>query len=272
MTRRYRRIFDLRLGGRRRIDAEMDAEIESHIAMRAADLVRAGMSPKVARDEAVRRFGDFDVARRQLRAGARQRYASMSYRDWVSSVATDVAYALRQFRNTPVFTAVAVATLALGVGATTSIFTLVDRVLLRPLPFPNSAALAHFEGVDSSGVPIGVVSQRDWMDWSRAPSLAASTIYRFPTRQTIVTDDSSARATGIVVSGDFFGVFQPRFVAGRPFTREELESPTPAVVISERLWRSVFASDPRLASPLRTPARALTVVGVVADGQEFPAH
>ena len=92
----YRRLFDLRLGGRARADAEMDLEIESHLEMRVADLVRAGWSPDAAREEAMRRFGHFATARQQLHMAARQREAATRQRDWFGSLISDVRYAVRQ--------------------------------------------------------------------------------------------------------------------------------------------------------------------------------
>jgi hypothetical protein len=270
MNRRYRRLFDLRLGGRRRIDAEMDDEIDSHVAMRVADLVRAGMSPDDARREAMRRFGDFQDARRRLRAGARQREASKSHRDWLGSVRADVAYALRQWHRAPGFTALAVGALALGIAATTAVFTLVDRVLLRPLPFPASERIVSFEGLDSKRSPTGTISQRDWFDWRRAPSLAPSAIYGVPRREAIVLADSALRVTAEGVTGEFFTVLGERFAAGLPFTTADAEARAPVVVISERLWRELYGGD-RLDRPLRTADRAYTIVGVVAAGREFPA-
>ena len=104
---RYRRLFDLRLGGAARADAEMDLEIESHIAMRVADLVRAGMTPEAAREEARGRFGNFDDARRRLHSAARQREAAMRQRDRFGSILNDLRYAVRQARRAPGFTALA---------------------------------------------------------------------------------------------------------------------------------------------------------------------
>src|SRR3569833_1522340 len=271
MHRRYRRIFDLRLGGRRRIDAEMDAELESHLAMRVADLMRAGLSPEAARREAMRRFGDFDTAQRQLRAGARQREAAVSHRDWLGSVRADVVYAGRQFRRARGFTALAIATLALGVAATTSIFTLVDRSLIEPLRVPASGQLVRFEGMDSTKAPIETISQRDWLDWRKATSLESSAIYGIPRRQVVVTRDSSIRLTSERVTPAFFGVLRARFVAGRSFAEGEVADQAPLVVISERVKRDLFDADPQLAQPLRTPDRNYTIAGVIAAGQEFPS-
>ncbi len=92
---RYRRLFDLRLGGRARVDAEMDLEIEEHLAMRTADLVRSGMAPDDARREAERRFGDFANARRRLHEAAREREAAMQQRDRLGAIVADLRKADR---------------------------------------------------------------------------------------------------------------------------------------------------------------------------------
>ena len=267
----YRRLFDLRLGGRARADAEMDLEIESHLEMRVADLVRAGWSPDAAREEAMRRFGHFATARQQLHMAARQREAATRQRDWFGSLVSDVRYAIRQAKRAPGFTALAVATLALGIGASTTMFTLVEHVLLRPLPFPHAEQLFSVTGLDSARNRISLIASADWLEWRRAQSLQGSAIYSFPFRQGVLTTDSATRVSAARVSGNFFDVLKPDFVIGRPFTEDEALDRSPVVVISERLWRRMFSADSRLATPLRTVARSYTIVGVVADGREFPA-
>jgi putative ABC transport system permease protein len=271
MTQRYRRLFDLRLGGRKRVDDEMDREIDAHIEMRIADLVRAGMSPEDARREAEARFGHFDSARRRLHAAARERDAALRQRDRLGSIVADIRYAGRQARRAPGFTALAIATLALGIGATTTIFTLVERVLLRPLPFPHAEQLVELTGLDSARNKVPTVSAADWLDWRNAGSLSSSALYDYPYRQSIMTTDSATRVNARHVTAEFFTVLGARFAIGRSFTPDEVESRTPVVVISERLWRTMFNGDPRLATPLRTANRTYSVVGVVARGQEFPA-
>ena len=267
----YRRLFDLRLGGRARADAEMDLEIESHLEMRVADLVRAGWSPDAARDEAMRRVGHFDTARRQLHTAARQREAAKRQRDWLGSLAADVRYAIRQAKRAPGFTALAVATLALGIGATTTIFTLVAHVILRPLPFPHPEQLLAVAGLDSARHRVDVISSADWLDWRRARSLQGSAIYSYPFRLGILSSDSATRVSVERVSGNFFEVMKPEFVVGRPFTEDEALDRAPVVVISESLWRRMFSADARLETPLRTAGGSFTIVGVVADGRDFPA-
>ena len=268
----YRRLFDLRLGGRARADAEMDREIESHLAMREADLVRAGMSPEGAREEARRRFGDFERARRELHAAARQREAAIRHRDRLGAAIADLRYSARQARRAPGFTALAVASLAIGIGATTTIFTLVEHVLLRPLPFENAGQLVSITGRDSLGTVVPTVSAPQWSDWRQARSLEDAALYGFPFRQGIVTSDSSFRVNAQRVSGNYFDVLGARFAAGRPFTEEEAGAGEPVVVVSEDLWRRMFGADRALSTPLRTGRRSYTVVGVLARGQEFPSR
>src|SRR6185503_11509703 len=154
--------------------------------------------------------------------GARQREAAMRQRDRLGSIIADLRYAARQARRAPGFTALAVATLALGIGATTTIFTLVERVLLRPLPFPNAHQLIALAGMDSAHNKAPTVSSADWLDWRKARSLQGAAIYSFPFRLGIITTDSATRVGAVRASGNFFAVLGSRFIAGRSFTEREI--------------------------------------------------
>jgi putative ABC transport system permease protein len=268
--RRYRPLFSLGKRGGTEAEAEMDREIESHLAMRTADLVRAGLPPETARDEAMRRFGNFDTARVQLHSAARQRDAALRQRDWIGSIVADFRYAMRQVTRAPGSSLLAVATLALGIGATTAMFTLVDRVLLRPLPFRSPEQLVALSGADSAHNAITTVSSDDWLDWQQSKTLDGSAIYGIPYREGILTPDSSTRVSAVRASGNYFRVLGARFLVGRPFTEAEARQRALVVVVSERLWRQMAGSDPRLVIPIRTAIASFTIVGVVAAGQEFP--
>ena len=267
----YRRLFDLRLGGRARADAEMDRELESHLAMREADLVRGGLSPEDARAEARRRFGDFELARRQLHSAARQRQSATRQRDRLGTILADLRYGVRQARRAPGFTALAIASLAIGIGAMTTIFSLVEHVLLRPLPFARAAELVSITGLDSARARIETVAAPQWADWRKAGALTDAALYGFAYRQGLVAADSAFRVDAQRVSGNYFDVLGARFVTGRPFTEQEAEAGEAVVVVSEGLWRRTFGADRTLSTPLRTAHRTYTIVGVVAEGQEFPA-
>ena len=195
----------------------------------------------------------------------------MRPRDRVGSIVEDLRFAIRQARRASGFTALSIGTLALGLGLTTAMFTLVERVLLRPLPFPHAERVVSLAGQDSARNRIETVSSADWLDWRRARALESSAIYSFAVRQGVVSSDSATRVDAERVSGDFFTVLRPHFVAGRGFTDEDVRSQAAVVVISEHLWRTMFGADPRLATPLRTASRSYAIVGVVENGQEFPA-
>jgi hypothetical protein len=132
----FRNRFPLRLG-RPGVDEEVDAELEFHLAMRRRELTARGMSEDEARRAALERFGDLKRARRECRALGHQREQRMRLLQYLSELRLDAAFSMRQMLAAPGFSVVAVLTLALGIGATTAIFSTVDAVVLRPLPVPD---------------------------------------------------------------------------------------------------------------------------------------
>lgn len=271
MRRAFRRILDLGLGGAARARRDMDREIDAHLAMRAADLEAAGWSPAAAREEARRRFGDSTRVRRSLHRAAEQRERTARHRDRWGAIVADSVYAARQARRAPGHAALLIIMLAIGTAATTGMFTLVNGVVLRPLPYQHAEELLDVQGLDTLHRPSFSVSSADWTDWRRAPSLASSALYSFPFRQTIVVGDTSTRVTAETVSSEFFATLQPRFVVGRGFDPSAVADGARQVVISERLWRSAYGADPTLARPLVTSRSSLPIVGVIPNDQAYPA-
>ena len=157
-SRRFRPLVKLALFNTRSARDEMDEEIRFHLETRAALLVERGYSPEAAMIEARRRFGaadesDLRVKRRQLQDSAARREDRMRLNDRIETVVQDIRYALRGLRRTPGFAVAVIATLALGIGANTAIFSVVRGVLLRPLPYGDADQV--------------VVVWNRWTNWPR---------------------------------------------------------------------------------------------------------
>ena len=251
----------------------MDEEIETHLALRVADLVAAGMDPDDARTEAARRFGTagLDQARRELRRGARRRAASGGHWLRLESIVSDLTVAWRQARRAPGFTAVTIITLALAIGVTTATFTLVRSVLLRPLPLREPGRLVTLAGMDSLHNTVSVVSSGNWLDWQRESRTIESTALHMEKRYAVRTDGPPRRVPTDLVSADFFRMLGTRFLAGRSFTMAEVQAHEPVAVVSESFWRHWLAAEPSLARPAEIEGTRYRIVGVVRAGDEFPA-
>jgi putative ABC transport system permease protein len=227
----------------------MDEELRFHVETRTEAFVRKGFTRDDALSEALRRLGvrgavDLDTIRQQLRRSASRREDRMKLRDRLETVMHDVRYALRGIRARPGFTAAVVLTLALGIGATTAMYSVVQAVLLSPLPYRESERT--------------VMVWNHWTNWPRT-WLSQPEVHDYAA-QTDVFESFAAYTTGSLnlTSGDgdperlsigvltpaFFDVTGVRALAGRVFTSREGEPNGPRVVlISEALWSRRFADD-----------------------------
>jgi predicted permease len=222
---------------REEIAAELDEEIGFHFAMRTAALMREGMAREAAEERARREFGDAAGLRRDLLKrnayGERHRRAGA----WVDGMWQDVRFALRAFRRAPVFTAVALSTLVLGVGASVAMFTVVNTVLVRPLPYSESERLVrvwpghNFNMALAEAVGAG------------APSLESWTGISF-WGLTLTGQGEAAELNTQVVDAGFFDVFAVRPQPGRGFTVAERDpAQSDVVLISYGLWQSRFGGE-----------------------------
>lgn len=256
---------------RDRIRRDLEAEIETHIEMRTEELIASGLSPDDARREAVRKFGDVEAARRE----AAQRAAILARRERrdaaLGSLRRGMRATLRQLRRAPGHTALNLLIYAVGVGLTTSIFTMVDHVLLRPLPFPESERLVALRGVGEHGATIPRVSMLDWMDWREGFSGFDGTTVYSAEDVTVRDEEGAFWAQGAMVYGPFFETLGVPMEAGRPLADHDGLERAQIVVISHSLWLRAFGARTDLADiDITVNGRRVEVVGVVAAGHEFP--
>jgi predicted permease len=281
MTRRggIRRLFRLEREQPALAD-DVDAEIDAHLAMRAAELVAQGMTPEAARDEARRQFGDIAATRGAILA-LDQVHASHARRQesW-DGLRQDIRHGLRLLRASPTFTTVAVVTLALGIGASAAIFSIVHQVVLRPLPFPDPQQLVSAWPVRADRVPTAdhSMSVPDLEDWRATQhEFVRLGAYWYATEQSgldLTGFGQPTRLRAAQVTPGFFETLGVQPALGRLPTSDEMAEGGPrVVVISDGLWRRQFGSDPGIIGrPLLLDRIPHVVVGVMPPSMRFPGE
>ncbi len=192
----------------------------------------------------------------------------------MTTLLQDLRYGLRMLRKSPAFTIIALLTLALGIGANTAIFSIVNAVLLKPLPFPESEQLTFltsaFERQPGAPQPFSV-SYPDFFDWRAQAKSFSGMASSHGDSFTLTGLDQPLHVTAATVSGDFFSVLGVSPFLGRGFTREEEKPGTRVVVLSHELWQSVFHGDRSIVGRAITmDKQSYTVVGVMPPNFAFP--
>jgi predicted permease len=184
----------------------------------------------------------------------------------------DLRYALRQLRKSPMFTAVAVVTLALAVGATTAIFSVVHAVLLAPLPYRQIDRLAMIWGRNPSrGDMEFPLSGGDFTDWKQKQQAFEDIAPSFDTEVTLTGAGNPELVLGYAVSSNYFRILGVAPRIGRAFTDDEASSGAQVVVLSDKIWRSTFRADPQiLGKAIVLDAKPYTVIGVMPPAFNFP--
>jgi putative ABC transport system permease protein len=192
----------------------------------------------------------------------------------MNTLLQDIRYGFRMLLKNKGFTAVAVIALGLGIGANTAIFSLVNGVLLRPLPFPDAERIIYFDGNNpSAGITESNISFLDFTDWSQQTDLFASTAAYWTASANLGADGAEPeRVPRAGVTTAFFSVLGVQPVLGRTFLREEDKPATTSVaIISHGLWKRRFGSDPAIVGKqVQISSRPITVVGVMPPGFEYP--
>jgi putative ABC transport system permease protein len=252
------------------LDQEVDEEIAFHIEMRTRELVERGVNPKTARDLVLSRVGDVRRLKRTCVDLGRRREREMRIARWLEELGQDVGYALRQLRQAPGFTAVAIVTLALGIGANGAMFALADATLLRPLPFSDPDRLVALSEIWQGGSG-GAVNPIDFLDWrARSRSFVAMAAMVRSQSSVAGPDGIAEQVPAQAVTARFFDVFGVKPIAGRTFVDADESAPSSVVVLSESLWRSRFGADPTLVGrTARLGGQTVTVIGIVPADFQF---
>jgi putative ABC transport system permease protein len=264
----FRRVFGLR----GQVAQEVAAEIGFHLEMRIQDLIEEeGLSPAAAREEALRRFGDVGHVRETCEAIGVRREKETRRSELLGEVRQDVGYAARQMVRSPFFTAIVILTLALGIGATTAIFSLVDAVVLRPLPYPAPERLVRLWETNPQSDHFSS-SEPNYLDWRQENrSLAEMAAFKAVTLS-LVGDGEPVRLSGAAVTASLFPLLGAHAAVGRTFTAAEDQpgGETQVAVLGNGLWRRRFGADPRVVGRvLSLEGKRYTVIGVLPASFAF---
>jgi predicted permease len=259
----FRRVLSLFQRGR--LDREFAEELESHLQLHVGDGIRSGLSPEEARRQAVLRLGGIEPVK--------ERQRDRRGLPFLESLGRDLAYAARMMRSHPGFTATVILTLGLGIGATTAIFTVVNGVLLRPLPYLQPDRLVYVSET-LGGRPNPFTYTRDYAafrDHNRTLSQIAGYMF-FAANFT--RGDRSERITGGLATRSFFDLLGVQPALGRNFLPEE-DSPggPPVAILSGEFWRNRLGADPSVVGrSVILDGRSYNIVGVLPRGFRVPGQ
>jgi predicted permease len=243
---------------RSKLEQEIDAELRSHVEMRIADNLAAGMSLEEARRDALLRFGNRTLMRERVTAVD----AELAF----DPIGRDLRYAARQLRRSPTFTITALVTLILGIGANVVVFSVLNALLLKPLDVPQPADLYNIvhedHGYDNQSYP-------DYLDFqSKNTTFTDMAAYRIQDAG-LTTGNAAYKCWYYRVSGNYFDMLGVQPARGRLFHASDEHGPNsaPFIVLSNNFWRSRLASDPGIVgTTVDINKHPFTVIGIAPDG------
>lgn len=255
-----------------KVEEEVEGELAFHREMRLREYLAQGMTADEARAAVDARFGDLAGAREACEQLGRERDRAMLRQEYLSELRQDLRFGFRQLWRNPAFACVATLTLALGIGSTAAIFSVVNAVVLRPLPVDEPHRLVYLFETRREGSR-GSVSPGNFTEWSRRnDAFSGLAAIRFGSYN--VTDaETPERVVGAQVAGPYFEVLGAGAALGRVFGEAEQEpGRDDVVVLSHRLWTRAFGSDPDIVGrDVRLSGRPRTVLGVMPPSFELAA-
>jgi len=269
-----------RLFHRRKLDAQLDSELGFHVEQQTADNIAAGMNPQEARRCALAQFGGLDYIKEECRDARGSHF--------VESILQDIRYGFRTLRKSPGFTAVALLTLAIGIGANTAVFSLINSIMLRTLPIRDPERLvqlnwsspgeAAFQGSYNFGGCIddprtsgdaGCTFSYPVFERMKTHQDVFSGVFAFaPIPSTVNFSGHSNRVQALLVSGEFFSTLGGHAVLGRVLVpSDDVDGALPAVIVSYRFWQTALGADVNvIGRSISINKTAVTIVGVASPG------
>jgi putative ABC transport system permease protein len=251
---------------------DVDEELAFHVEMRIRDLIVEGMGRAEAEAEARRQFGDIGEVRRACRRIGIRREGEVGIVDMIDRIRQDIRFAARQFVKTPLVSGLAALTLAVGIGATTIVYTVVDAVVLDAVPFPDSDELYSIRELTPQSDYFST-SDPNYLDWrARQHSFSEIGAYSGGNR-TLTGGEQAERVPGMRVTHTILPLLGVETILGRSFRAEEdvPGGPTRVALLSEGYWASRFGEDPDVVgTTLTLDGEPFEVVGVVASDRGLP--
>ena len=256
------------------VEREVDSELAFHLEMRIRELVEQGMTLDDARVAALERFGDVDRITEACRDIGRRRNKDMRRAEWLTELRHDLRYALRGLRASPGFTAVAVLTLAMGIGASTTIFSVANAVLLRPFPYHEPKRIVRLYETNPT-TDLFSVSEPNYLDWlQRVRGLSQMAAFTGG-NLTLLGDGDPEELSAMAATPSLFPLLGVRPLIGRVFREEESKPGAPARVIlfSYAFWQTRFGADPQVVGrTVNLNGTSYEVIGVMPPEFVFPGN
>ena len=268
MTFRIRELFGciFSIFRKRKLDDDFNEEIASHIDMATEENIRAGMGPQEARRQAVIRFGGIEAAREQHRDARGL--------PLIENIALDVRYAFRMFRKNPGFSLAVIITLALCVGANTAIYSMLDALIFKPLPFHESDrifVIYNKDSVNAANSDKDASNIPQYLDFKENTD-AFSHLALWQTRGfNLIIGDEDVRAAGAVATAEIFDVLGLTPLLGRFFSKENNRfADNREVVLTQLFWESHFQEDPGVIDrTIQVNREVFTIVGIAPKTIEY---
>jgi putative ABC transport system permease protein len=250
----------------RRLDQDLEEEVQEHLDMLVERFTHQGMSPEEARYAARRQFGGVTQLKEDLHERRSLPQIEILWRD--------VRYAFRQLWNAPAFTLAAVLTLALGIGANTAVFAVVDAVVMRPLPFPEPNRLVSVQSWVTRGTPHPeVFSYPNFFDFRASNRVFEHLVCYRDSEFSIAGTTQPIHVDGEIVSWDVFSVLRVQPELGRGFLPDEEKPGVHVAILGHELWQSQFgAARSIIGRSIPINGKPFTVVGIAPTGFHFPVN